>query len=237
MTWLRELIVTAGEENWCVSTRCGYSECGICRYRGVNQGFRLFLRVLSREQVIDDLRTLPREICDLYPHIIRTVLADVSCYGSVNAGSDLLEPLENTPAGSVLKAAIHHARQRYDIWRAYTYFCSPEAAEARAELRKRRTAMEQSLRNKKKTELDKRLLSFHRAINQADIDCLFDQLQGVNDPIIFRAVGGMSYSVIRERLRGGRLKHSHSEFIENYALNYGGHWVKLLRMIPSPNSP
>ena len=237
MTWLRELILTAGEEHWCVSTRCGYSECDICRYRGVNQGFRLFLRVLSREQVIDYLRILPQEICDRYPYILRTVFVDVSRLGSVSAGVDLLEPLENTPAGNVLKAAIHHARQRYDIWRADRYFCSPEAAKARAEARKQRIVKEQSLRNNKKTELDKRLLSFRRAINQADIDCLFDQLQGVNDPIIFRAVGGMSYSVIRERLRGGRLKHSHSEFIERYALNYGGHWVKLLRMIPSPNSP
>jgi hypothetical protein len=230
MTWLRELIVTAGEENWCVSTRCGYSECGICRYRGVNQGFRLFLRVLSREQVIDDLRTLPREICDRYPYILRTVFADVSRYGSVDAGSDLLEPLENTPAGAVLKAAIHHARQRYDIWRADRHFCSPEAAKARAEARKHRIVKEQSLRNERRTKLDKELLIFREAIDQADFDRFFSELLGVEDPVVARAVGGIAYSVLCERLRSEELSKAELELLQRSALIHGGHWAKLLKM-------
>ena len=183
--------------------------------------------------MIDDLCTLPEEICDRYPHIIRTVLADVSCFGSVDAGSDLLEPLRNTPAGAVLRSAMRHARQRYDVWRAHTYFCSPEAAKARAEARKQWIAKERCVRSERKAELDKRLLSFRRAIDEADIGCLFAQLRWVDDPLIVRAVGGIAYSVILERLRAGGLKDSDLGVLARCAVNYGGHWAKLLKMAPS----
>ena len=229
MAWLSELILTAGEQGWCTSTKCGYSECYICRAKGLNQGFRLFLRVLPREEAIGDLRELSQEICDRYPHILRTVFVDFSSLQGIKAGTDLVEPLNGTPAGAVLEAAICHAQERYNAWCSKERFSSPEAARSRAEARRQKIAEDQKLRSRRRAELEKKLLIFREAIDQSDFDRFLSELQGLRDPLVVRAIGGIAYVVLRRRLRGGQLSKAELELFKKYASNFRGYWAKLVK--------
>lgn len=218
MSWLSDLITKAVEENWCTS-----SMCGLC----MNQGFRKLVRERPREEVISDLRTLSQEICDLYPDILRTVFMDISIF---KTGFDLVEPIKDTPAGAVLASSMHHAKVRYEISRGHAYFCSPEAAMARAELRRQRIAENQKLRLMRKADLNGKLMKFRNAIEHSDFNSFFSELQLVSDPLVVRAVGGLSYSLLRDRLRRGGLDEEGIEIIKRCALNYGGHWAKLINI-------
>lgn len=216
MSWLSELITKAAEENWCTST-----VCGLC----IDRGFRLSVKEQPRDKVIDDLRELSQEICDRHWYILITVFTDVSTLQGTEAGTDLVEPLKGTPAGAVLESAIRHAQERY----AQIYFFSPEAVRARAEARKKRVAEDQKLRSRRRAELEEKLLSFREAIDQSDFDRFFSELQGVKDPVVARAVGGIAYVVLRRRLRGGQLNKAELELYKKCASNFGGYWAKLVK--------
>jgi|GEM_PF-5074499 len=66
MNWLSELILTAEERNWCT-----WSACQVC---GENVGFRLFVRALRREEVIENLRMLSQEMCDRHVGLLLITL-------------------------------------------------------------------------------------------------------------------------------------------------------------------
>ena len=223
MSQLSELIKTAVEENWCTSTTCG-----IC----ANQGFRLRIRERPREDVISDLRELPEEICDRHPDILRTVFADISIFPT---GTELLEQLENTPAGAVLETAILYAKAREDRWRAYKEFCSPEAAKERAEARKKESVKNQNIRRERKAELDSKLSEFRYLIDGLDLDNLFESLRRTEDLSVVRAVGGLAYPVLRELIRFGELNRTDIDFLESCASNFGGYWAKLMSRHSEPN--
>jgi len=221
MSWLSELITKAAEENWCTST-----VCGLC----IDRGFRLSVKEQPRDKVIDDLRELSQEICDRHWYILITVFTDVSTLQGTEAGTDLVEPLKGTPAGAVLESAIRHAQERYDIWYAKICFSSPEAARERAEARRQKIAEDQKLRSRRRVELEKKLLIFREAIDQSDFDRFFSELQGVRDPVVARAVGGIAYVVLRRRLRGGQLNKAELALLKKFASNHRGYWAKLLKM-------
>jgi len=202
---------------------------------GENVGFRLFVRALRREEVIENLRMLSQEMCDGHVGTLRTVFADVSLFRGIEAGTDLVEPLRGTPAGAVLESAIRHAQERYDIWYAKICFSSPEAAQERAEARKKRIAEDQVIRAKRRVELDKKLLRFRKALDQLDLDRLLSDLQGLEDPFVFRAVGGIAYPVLREYLRHGKLNEAELVLLKKFASNHRGYWAKLLKMSPGAN--
>jgi hypothetical protein len=217
MSTLVKLIEGALEKRWCTRLYC--TTCGAL-------DFRRELSKQSKTEILDDLRKLPQEFCERYADVLRLIFVEIAVFPTC---FDLIEPLENTPAGEVLQSAISHARYMAEKQREHEIWCSPEAAKERATVRKRENELAHRLRISKKVESDKRLDVFRNAIQRSDFNSFFMALAEVKDPATARAVGGFAYKTLRELLRVGKLSEAETALLEKYASNFGGYWLKLIR--------
>jgi hypothetical protein len=221
MSKLTTLIQVAEEKSWCTQLYC--TTCGALDFRGK-------LRKLSKEEILEDLRALSPDFCERHSDVLRLVFVEIAIFPTC---FDLISPLENTPAGEVLQSAIRHSNYISERRKEHDQWCSPEAAKERAVARKRENEIKHRLRISKKLEFDKSLEVFRHAILQANFDGFFTALAEVKDASIARAVGGLAYAALHQRLRDGDLSSEETRLLERCASNFGGHWNKLMRARPS----
>ncbi len=145
---------------------------------------------------------------------------------------DLREPLANTAAGEVLESAIRHSKEIEDRRRQHEQWSSPEAAKERQIARKCENEVAHRLRLSQKAEFERALATFRDAIDQSDFECFFKTLRETEDRMTARAVGGLAYAVLRDRLRKGELGIDELSLLEKCASSFGGHWAKLVKTTP-----
>lgn len=217
MSKLSNLINLASEKNWCTRLYC--TTCGAL-------DFRRELRKQPNEEILEDLRALPGDFCDRHADVLRLIFVEVAIFPTY---IDLINVLENTPAGAILDAAIRHSNRIEERRREYERWCSPEAAKERAITRQRLKATAHKLRLGKKVKTDEVLRIFRDALSQTDYSCFFAELNKVADPLVARAIGGLAYSALYKCLRNGNLSSEQTMLLERCASNFGGHWKRLMQ--------
>jgi len=212
---LSNLINLASEKNWCTRLYC--TTCGAL-------DFRSELRKLSNEEILEDLRDLPETFCEHHADVLRLVFVEIAMFPTC---IDLIDALENTPAGAILDSAIRHSKCIEERRREHERWCSPEAAKERAILRMQAKAVSHAKRLESKANFDAMLLRYREAVLRCDYNVLFSDLRGTDDSRVVRAVGGIGYTSIRDALSKGALGEDDLALIEKFSAQYGGYWAKL----------
>ncbi len=120
---LSKLLDSALERNWCTNHQC--TTCG-------SNQFRSALNKFDRNALIKQLAELHEGYFDR-----RSAILMIIYRASLDPmARDLLEPLEDTPAGKFLQKAIEIQERRDHNRRAQEKMATPEAIAARLEARK-----------------------------------------------------------------------------------------------------
>ena len=222
MSKLSNLINLASEKNWCTRLYC--TTCGAL-------DFRSELRKLSNEEILEDLRDLPETFCERHSEVLRLVFVEIAMFPTC---IDLIDALENTPAGAILESAIRHSKCIEERRREHEQWSSPEAAKKRAVERRRIKATAHHLRLSEKAVTDRSLRVFQDMLSQSNFKSFFSELSKVEDASVGRAIGGLAYSALYKHLRDCNISSEEALLLETYASKFGGHWEKL-RRARSPN--
>lgn len=212
---LEELIDVAERENWCTKPFC--TTCG-------SVSFRAELGKIKREEVIAGLRLLTAEFIAEHSGTFRLIIRDTAYFGF---GSDLLGPLEGTPAGNRLNLDIERQERREDDRRRYLDSQTPEAiVKRRVEIRAERKEATAPHRDRKlasqETMREARILL--DSTPDKDVLTLLDG-KGLGAPML--AIGGFLYERLRKHYRGIPMEPSQREILKKLADLHLGHWKQL----------
>lgn len=212
------LIENANQKNWCTRLYC--TTCGAMDYR-------TGLHSIPREQVIEELRTLTADFCHSNADALRLTFSEIAIYPTY---FDLLESLEGTPAGKLLRATLDHQATRRRKREEHQRENSPEKIEARALARRELHEKTRAEHLGRKIAHDAKLDVVKAALAESDLNSFFDVLATLNDPGVIRSSGGLAYPHLCNLIRAHALSPDHLSKIQKYAAAHGGFWAKLAKL-------
>ena len=203
---------------------CKRLYCTTCAARDL----RAALAVHSIEEIVDGLKAINHDF------ILENF--DIFLFAAVSASrqsspEDTLESLGGTPAAYHLKKAIEHHAAGHERSRKYAERNSPEALLALRQAKKARQLeasqphrdLKSASKNIKRQILD--------LLNSLPEESLIEVVAGNDFEISKRAIGGMVFSKIIDRIRAEKITDQERERTKFLAREHGGHWLKLDKII------
>jgi hypothetical protein len=203
---------------------CKRLYCTTCAARDLRAAFS----VHSIEEIVDGLKAINHDF------ILENF--DIFLFAAVSASrqsspEDTLESLGGTPAAYHLKKVIEHHAAGLERSRKYEERNSPEALLALRQAKKARqleaSQPHRDLKHASKN-IKRRILDL---LNSVPEESLIEVVAENDFEISKRAIGGMVFSKIIDRIRAEKITDQEREGIKFFAREHGGHWLKLDKII------
>jgi hypothetical protein len=203
---------------------CKRLYCTTCAARDLRAAFA----VHSIEEIVDGLKAINHDF------ILENF--DIFLFAAVSASrqsspEDTLESLGGTPAAYHLKKAIEHHAAGLERSRKYAERNSPEALLALRQAKKAKqleaSQPHRDLKNASKN-IKRQILDL---LNSLPEESLVEVVAENDFEISKRAIGGMVFGKILDRIGTEKIKDQERERIKFLALKHGGHWLKLHKII------
>jgi hypothetical protein len=203
---------------------CKRLYCTTCTARDLRAAFALH----STEEIVDGLKAINH---DFILENFDIFLFAAVCASRQSSPENTLKNLGDTPAAYHLKKAIEHHAAGIERSRRYAERNSPEALVALRQAKKTKqleaSQPHRDLKNAYKN-IKQQILELLNSLPENSLIAVIAE----NDfEISKRAIGGMVFSKIIDRIRAEKITDQELEGIKSLAREHGGHWLKLDKKI------
>ena len=203
---------------------CKRLYCTTCTARDLRAAFAPH----STEEIVDGLKAINH---DFILENFDIFLFAAVCASRQSSPENTLKNLGDTPAAYHLKKAIEHHAAGIERSRRYAERNSPEALVALRQAKKTKqleaSQPHRDLKNAYKN-IKQQILEL---LNSLPENSLIEVIAENDFEISKRAIGGMVFSKIIDRIRAEKITDQEREGIKSLAREHGGHWLKLDKKI------